>query len=150
VRIALLQVNPTAGDLKGNSSLILRAADASRPQAPDLAVTTELALMGYLPRDLLMNTGFVHRASETLAWMAAELRDGPPLLVGVATPNPSESLTKTAISSRPRAPKFSISTATAWASAFAKTPGTTAISGNAAGIIGTPSKCWRSPGLSLS
>jgi NAD+ synthase (glutamine-hydrolysing) len=90
VRIALLQVNPTAGDLKGNSSLILRAADASRPQAPDLAVTTELALMGYLPRDLLMNTGFVHRASETLAWMAAELRDGPPLLVGVATPNPSE------------------------------------------------------------
>jgi NAD+ synthase (glutamine-hydrolysing) len=90
VRIALLQVNPTAGDLKGNSSLILRAARAAQPQAPDLAVTTELALMGYLPRDLLMNAGFVRRASETLGQMAVDLRDAPPLLVGVATPNPSE------------------------------------------------------------
>ncbi len=89
MRIALLQVNPTAGDLKGNSALILRAAAAARPQAPDLAVTTELALMGYLPRDLLMNAGFVRRATEALARMAAELRDAPALLVGVATPNPS-------------------------------------------------------------
>jgi len=90
VRIALLQVNPTAGDLKGNSSLILRAMSAARPQAPDLAVTTELALMGYLPRDLLMNSGFVRRASETLARMATELQSAPPLLVGVATPNSAE------------------------------------------------------------
>jgi NAD+ synthase (glutamine-hydrolysing) len=90
VRIALLQVNPTAGDLKGNSSLILRAVSSARSQAPDLGVTTELALMGYLPRDLLMNAGFVRRASETLANMATELKGAPPLLVGVATPNPSE------------------------------------------------------------
>jgi len=90
LRIALLQVNPTAGDLPGNAALILRAARAAQPQAPDLAVTTELALMGYLPRDLLMIGGFVRRAAETLAEMAAELRDGPPLLVGAATPNPAE------------------------------------------------------------
>src|ERR1700722_20030711 len=89
MRIALLQVNPTAGDLKGNAALILRAAAAARQQGADLAVTTELALMGYLPRDLLMNAGFIRRASETLTWMAAELRDAPPLLVGVATPNSS-------------------------------------------------------------
>ena len=90
MRIALLQVNPTAGDLKGNSSQILRAVSAARPQAPDLAVTTELALMGYLPRDLLMNAGFVRRASETLGRMATELQSAPPLLVGVATPNSAE------------------------------------------------------------
>ena len=90
MRIALLQVNPTAGDLQGNSALILRGVRAARSEAPDLAVTTELALMGYLPRDLLMNAGFVRRASETLTRMAAELQDAPPLLVGVATPNPSE------------------------------------------------------------
>jgi NAD+ synthase (glutamine-hydrolysing) len=90
VRIALLQVNPTAGDLKGNASLILRAVGAAQPQAPDLAVTTELALMGYLPRDLLMNAGFVRRAAEMLGQMAVELQNAPPLLVGVATPNSSE------------------------------------------------------------
>lgn len=90
MRIALLQVNPTAGDLQGNSALILDAVRSARSEAPDLAVTTELALMGYLPRDLLMNAGFVRRASETLTRMAAELQDASPLLVGVATPNPSE------------------------------------------------------------
>src|SRR5689334_8935339 len=53
-------------------------------------VTTELALMGYLPRDLLMNAGFVRRASETLTRLAVDLQTAPPLLVGVATPSPSE------------------------------------------------------------
>jgi len=53
-------------------------------------VTPELALMGYLPRDLLMNHGFVRRGCEMLARIARELKDAPPLLVGVATPNPSD------------------------------------------------------------
>ena len=52
--------------------------------------TPELALMGYLPRDLLMNQGFVRRGCEKLTQIAKELQDAPPLLVGVATPNPSD------------------------------------------------------------
>ena len=90
MRIALLQINPTAGDLGGNSSLIVRGARTAQEQGADLVVTPELALMGYLPRDLLMNQGFVRRACEMLAHIARELRDAPPLLVGVATPNPSD------------------------------------------------------------
>ena len=90
MRIALLQVNPTAGDLGGNASLIVRGARAAQSLGADLAVTPELALMGYLPRDLLMNSGFVQRGCQALTRMAAELHDGPPLLVGVATPNPAE------------------------------------------------------------
>ena len=90
LRIALLQINPTAGDLDGNSSLILRAARDARAQGSDLMVTSELALMGYLPRDLLMSTGFVRRACQMLGGVAAELRDAPPLLVGVATVNPAD------------------------------------------------------------
>src|SRR5215831_377663 len=46
--------------------------------------------MGYLPRDLLMNRGFVRRSCEALGRIAASLRDAPPVLVGLATPNPSE------------------------------------------------------------
>ena len=90
LRIALLQINPTAGDLNGNSSLIVSAARAAQAQGADLVVTPELALMGYLPRDLLMSQGFVRRSGEMLERMAAELADAPPLLVGVATPNPSD------------------------------------------------------------
>ena len=89
MRLALLQINPTAGDLDGNADLILHAAREAQALCPDLIVTSELALMGYLPRDLLMSEGFVRRAGEKLASMAAELRGGSPLLVGVATINPA-------------------------------------------------------------
>ena len=90
MRTALLQINPTAGDLAGNSSLIAAAARDAGRRGAHLAVTPELALMGYLPRDLLMSHGFVRRSCEMLHGMARELAEGPPVLVGVATPNPAE------------------------------------------------------------
>ena len=46
--------------------------------------------MGYLPRDLLMSRGFVKHSCEMLHSMARDLSEAPPVLVGVATPNPSE------------------------------------------------------------
>jgi NAD+ synthase/NAD+ synthase (glutamine-hydrolysing) len=90
LRIALLQINPTAGDLNGNASLIVRGVRAAASHGAGLVVTPELALMGYLPRDLLMNRGFVRRAGAAVEAMAAELKGAPPALVGVATPNPSD------------------------------------------------------------
>jgi NAD+ synthase/NAD+ synthase (glutamine-hydrolysing) len=90
LRIALLQTNPTAGDIGGNSALISSGARRAKAQRADLVVTPELALMGYLPRDLLMSRGFIHRSGLELSRMAADLADCPPLLVGVATPNPAE------------------------------------------------------------
>lgn len=90
MRLALLQVNPTAGDLDGNAALIVQAARRAQAMGADLMATPELALMGYLPRDLLMNQGFVRRAGEKLANLARELQDAPPMLVGLATPNPCE------------------------------------------------------------
>ena len=90
MKLALLQINPTAGDINGNAALIVAGARRAKEAGADLAVTPELALMGYLPRDLLMSRGFVQRACEQLSRMAVELKDGPPLLVGVATPNPAD------------------------------------------------------------
>lgn len=90
MRVALLQINPTAGDIAGNAALIIRGARKVQDEGADLIVTPELALMGYLPRDLLMNQGFVRRSCQALRDIAAELKSAPPLLVGVATPNPSE------------------------------------------------------------
>jgi NAD+ synthase/NAD+ synthase (glutamine-hydrolysing) len=90
LRLAILQINPTAGDIRGNSALIAAAARRAGEEGAELAVTPELALMGYLPRDLLMNAGFVRRSCQELEHLARELRDGPPLLVGVATQNPAD------------------------------------------------------------
>jgi predicted amidohydrolase len=55
MKIALLQINPTVGDLAGNARLIAEALRDARARGADLAVTPELALVGYLPRDLLLD-----------------------------------------------------------------------------------------------
>jgi NAD+ synthase/NAD+ synthase (glutamine-hydrolysing) len=90
VKIALLQINPTVGDLHGNSRLIVDAArDAARLGA-DLAVTPELALVGYLPRDLLLSDGFVRRSWTAAASLAHELAALPPVLVGLPEPNAAD------------------------------------------------------------
>ena len=90
MRVALLQINPIAGDLKGNASQIIRGVRAAQDLDVDLVVTPELALMGYLPRDLLMSSGFVQRSCQMTSALAVELKDAPPVLVGVATPNPAD------------------------------------------------------------
>ena len=89
MKVALLQLNPTVGDLRGNSDLIACAARKAGPDI-DLAVTSELALLGYPPRDLLLNADFVQRSWDALQQLALDLADLPPILVGLAEPNPSE------------------------------------------------------------
>jgi NAD+ synthase/NAD+ synthase (glutamine-hydrolysing) len=90
VKIALLQINPTVGDLTGNARLIAAAAQAAAGRGADLAVTPELALVGYLPRDLLLSADFVHRSWDELQALARTLASGPPTLVGLPEPNPSD------------------------------------------------------------
>ena len=88
MKIALLQINPVVGDLAGNAQLI---ADAVREAGGvDLAVTPELALVGYLPRDFLLNPGFVRDSWRRLEQLAKELAGGPPTLVGLPQPNSSD------------------------------------------------------------
>ena len=88
--IALLQINPTVGDLAGNARLIAEAARRATARGADLAVTPELALVGYLPRDLLLSGGFVARSWEHLENLARDLEGQTPTLIGLPEPNPSD------------------------------------------------------------
>lgn len=90
MRVALLQINPVAGDLKGNAARIISGVRSAQAHNVDLVVTPELALMGYLPRDLLMSDGFIQRGCQMLGCLASELKDAPAVLVGAATPNAAE------------------------------------------------------------
>ncbi|HWF83304.1 MAG TPA: NAD+ synthase, partial [Vicinamibacterales bacterium] len=90
LKIALLQINPIVGDFAGNARLVLDALRIAADQGADLAVTPELAMVGYLPRDLLLNPAFVRRAWEALARLADDAASLPPVLVGVPEPNPSD------------------------------------------------------------
>lgn len=88
MKIALLQLDPTVGDLRGNAGLIARVArDAG---GVDLCVTSEMALLGYPPRDLLLNDGFIKQSWEVLKNLAVEMKLSPPILVGTAEPNPAD------------------------------------------------------------
>jgi NAD+ synthase (glutamine-hydrolysing) len=89
VRLGLLQLNPTVGDLDGNAGRIADAVHAAAPGV-DLFVTSEMALTGYPARDLLLQRGFIERTGEILTTLAGELRGAPPVLVGLPIPNPAK------------------------------------------------------------
>ena len=84
VRVALLQINPTVGDLDGNARLIADAARAAWRQGARVALAPELGLCGYPPEDLLLRPAFLRAAAASLQKLAASLADcdGLHLVVG--------------------------------------------------------------------
>ncbi len=79
---AILQLNPTVGDLVGNARLIRTATETASAQGATWAVTPELALWGYPPRDLLLRPALVAQAWQIVQQLASELPI--PVLVGTA------------------------------------------------------------------
>jgi NAD+ synthase (glutamine-hydrolysing) len=75
VKIALLQVNPTVGDLPGNARLIEARAREAFAQGACLAVAPELALTGYPPEDLLLRPAFMDACDAELHALATRLAD---------------------------------------------------------------------------
>ena len=57
--IALLQLNPTVGDISGNVTIVEAAAAMAAEAGADMAVASELVISGYPPRDMLMDATFV-------------------------------------------------------------------------------------------
>ncbi|MEL6946279.1 MAG: NAD+ synthase [Pseudomonadota bacterium] len=84
LRIALAQLNPTVGDVSGNTALAREArADAARQNA-DLVLFTELFLCGYPPEDLVLKPAFVDACRKAAQDLAKETADGGPgLAIGL-------------------------------------------------------------------
>ena len=85
-KIALLQINPIVGDISGNASLISDFAEQASQSGASLAVTTELAISGYPPRDLLLQSDFVQSCND----VANSLKSVIPILVGTPVPSHGE------------------------------------------------------------
>lgn len=82
MRLALIQCNPTIGDLRANAAMILARAHEAAEQEADLIVTPELAITGYPPRDLITQEGFVDDARQAILKIAAEMPKRVTLVVG--------------------------------------------------------------------
>ncbi|QDV32050.1 Glutamine-dependent NAD(+) synthetase [Planctopirus ephydatiae] len=86
MKIALLQTNPTVGDLAGNARLVQEAAHMAASSGADLLVTSELVLSGYPPKDLLSRQGFVAACDRWIDQLAGQL----PKELGVVVGHPTQ------------------------------------------------------------
>lgn len=85
-KIALLQVNPIVGDISGNANKVCKFSEQASKAGASLAVTTELAISGYPPRDLLLQSDFIRACHDT----ASTLESVIPILVGTPVPSVGE------------------------------------------------------------
>ncbi len=74
-RLALAQVNPTVGDISGNTEIVLRRIAEARDVGADLVAFPELMLTGYPPEDLLLKPSFIRDNLAALEQVAAASRD---------------------------------------------------------------------------
>jgi len=87
MRIALAQINPTVGDLAGNSRRIVEYINRAKAAGAELVVFPELAIPGYPPKDLLLKPQFIADNLAALKSIAAQVH-GIDVLVGYVEPNP--------------------------------------------------------------
>jgi len=89
VRIAVAQLNPTVGDIEGQTERIIETYTRVASSEIDLVVFPELYLVGYPPRDLLERTWFIERVERALDRLARLTEDRPEtgLLLGVPVRN---------------------------------------------------------------
>ncbi|MCK4910037.1 MAG: hypothetical protein KAR83_00275 [Thermodesulfovibrionales bacterium] len=90
IRIALAQINPTVGDVRGNADRIIAYARNAAALGAGIVAFPELALSGYHPRDLLASRGFLNACSLELkrVWESVPeitMLVGLPLLESSAT-----------------------------------------------------------------
>lgn len=77
MRIAMVQSNPTVGDVAGNAEALLAYYREAVGAGVELVVTGELALTGYPPDDLLLRFAFMDAVDDALASLAAEVGSVP-------------------------------------------------------------------------
>lgn len=82
MKVAGLQLNLIVGDLNGNRQRIASAVRCAAEKGAQLCLTTELAICGYPPKDLLLYGDFVHACMSELTVLAHEIAGLCPVLVG--------------------------------------------------------------------
>lgn len=82
LRVALAQVNPTVGDLVGNSALIKDGVAAAAAQGAQIAIFPEMVLTGYPVEDLALRPSFQQASRAALAKLATEIDHSIVAIVG--------------------------------------------------------------------
>ena len=70
MKIALAQINPLVGDIRGNLAKIRAWTARAARQKADLVVFPELSITGYPPRDLVEQKRFVEKNKQAVQELA--------------------------------------------------------------------------------
>ena len=82
MKVALLQMNSIVGDLEGNANKIISMCHKAKDMGAEVAITPELALCGYPPKDLLLISSFVPACDAALKRISEQIPDGLIVVVG--------------------------------------------------------------------
>lgn len=86
MKVALVQTNPTIGDVDGNTGRILRGIEQAAGEGAELIVFPEQSILGYPAKDLLLRRDLIDRNLAALERIAGTT--GPHgVIVGFAEPN---------------------------------------------------------------
>lgn len=88
MRVALAQINPTVGDIPGNTERILARLEEAKRARAHLAVFPELAVFGYPPKDLVLRKDLVQHNVAAIQAIADHCR-GIDAVVGFVHPESS-------------------------------------------------------------
>jgi len=86
--IASIQANPTVGDIAGNEALARSLMAEATTKGADLAVFSELFLVGYPPEDLALKPAVVRACQEALTRLATDTVQGCAALMTLLWPGP--------------------------------------------------------------
>jgi NAD+ synthase (glutamine-hydrolysing) len=86
VKLGIVQLNPTVGDLEGNVDRCLEGIAQAAKLGAELIVLPEMAVPGCHPKDILLDANFIHAVAEATVDLAAEAQDFPPAIVGTVLP----------------------------------------------------------------
>ncbi len=81
MKVALIQINPTVGDIDGNFSKILEGIESARNLGAEIVAFPEMVITGYPPQDLLYEKSFLH-LNKTKTLSLAEHSNGIILITG--------------------------------------------------------------------
>jgi NAD+ synthase (glutamine-hydrolysing) len=85
VKTALVQLNPTVGDVRGNLELVRETVRLAAASGAELVVLSELVLSGYPPRDLLLREGCVDACDLAVDELASSLPPRMGVILGHPT-----------------------------------------------------------------
>jgi len=81
-KISIAQINPTVGDIAGNSQLVIDAWKKASASGAEIILFPELSVIGYPPQDLVLMPDFRKKAMAAVQEIAEQTEGGAALILG--------------------------------------------------------------------